>query len=66
MAVKQILVYADSLSWGIIPDSRLRLPFEERWPGVMETELLRARRETRPVAGPIDIMLLLGPCKNPA
>ena len=30
--MKPILVYADSLTWGIIPDTRLRLPFEERWP----------------------------------
>lgn len=35
----QILVYGDSLSWGIIPDTRRRLPFEERWPGVMELAL---------------------------
>ncbi|MDX1519128.1 MAG: SGNH/GDSL hydrolase family protein [Gammaproteobacteria bacterium] len=35
----QILVYADSLSWGIIPDTRERLPFDQRWPGVMENEL---------------------------
>jgi len=37
--VQQILVYADSLSWGIIPMTRNRLPFEARWPGVMENEL---------------------------
>ncbi|MEX2162643.1 MAG: SGNH/GDSL hydrolase family protein [Sulfuricaulis sp.] len=37
----QILVYADSLSWGLIPDSRERLPFEDRWPGVMEAELVK-------------------------
>jgi len=35
----QILVYADSLSWGIIPNTRRRLPFDQRWPGVMETSL---------------------------
>ena len=35
----QILVYADSLTWGIIPDTRRRLPFEQRWPGVMEIAL---------------------------
>jgi lysophospholipase L1-like esterase len=34
-----ILVYSDSLSWGIIPDSRARLPFNKRWPGVFETVL---------------------------
>jgi lysophospholipase L1-like esterase len=36
----QILVYADSLSWGIIPMTRQRLPFHERWPGVLEGGLL--------------------------
>jgi|ERR1051326_8145847 lysophospholipase L1-like esterase len=35
----QILVYADSLTWGIIPDTRRRLPFEQRWPGVLEIKL---------------------------
>ena len=34
-----VLVYADSLTWGIIPNSRRRLPFEERWPGVLEGKL---------------------------
>src|ERR1043166_7341330 len=34
-----ILVYADSLSWGIIPGTRKRLAFDERWPGVMERAL---------------------------
>lgn len=32
----QVLVYSDSLTWGIIPDTRQRLPFEKRWPGVFE------------------------------
>jgi lysophospholipase L1-like esterase len=40
--MKQILVYADSLSWGIIPNSRERLSFEQRWPIVMENELIRS------------------------
>jgi lysophospholipase L1-like esterase len=31
-----VLVYGDSLSWGIVPGERRRLPFEERWPGVLE------------------------------
>lgn len=35
----QILVYGDSLSWGIIPFTRKRLPFEQRWPIVMESAL---------------------------
>lgn len=34
-----ILVYADSLSWGIIPTTRQRLAFDQRWPGVMENAL---------------------------
>jgi lysophospholipase L1-like esterase len=37
--MKQILVYSDSLSWGIIPATRKRLTFEQRWPGVLEMEL---------------------------
>ncbi|MCU7846088.1 MAG: SGNH/GDSL hydrolase family protein [Candidatus Thiodiazotropha sp. (ex Monitilora ramsayi)] len=39
--MRQILVYADSLSWGIIPDSRRRFRFDQRWPGVMELELIK-------------------------
>ena len=35
----QILVYADSLSWGIIPDARFRFRFDQRWPGIVELEL---------------------------
>jgi len=37
--MKQILVYADSLTWGIIPNTRRRLEFDERWPGVLENQL---------------------------
>jgi lysophospholipase L1-like esterase len=36
----QLLVYGDSLSWGIIPNTRRRLAFDERWPGVMELALV--------------------------
>lgn len=32
----QVLIYSDSLSWGIIPDTRQRLNFDQRWPGVFE------------------------------
>jgi len=39
--MKQILVYADSLSWGIVPGTRQRLAFNARWPGVMENTLRR-------------------------
>ena len=34
--MRQLLVYGDSLSWGIVPDTRQRLPFAARWPGVLE------------------------------
>jgi len=34
-----ILVYSDSLSWGIIPPTRKRLSEKFRWPRVMETGL---------------------------
>lgn len=44
---KNILVYADSLTWGIIPDTRRRLSFDERWPGVLEHQLLLAGHEVR-------------------
>ncbi|MEX0938115.1 MAG: SGNH/GDSL hydrolase family protein [Pirellulales bacterium] len=37
--MQQILVYSDSLTWGIIPNTRRRLPFESRWPCVMENSL---------------------------
>jgi lysophospholipase L1-like esterase len=46
-AMRQILVYADSLSWGIVPTTRLRLPFTARWPGVMEIELAEQRHSVR-------------------
>jgi lysophospholipase L1-like esterase len=37
--MQHILVYSDSLTWGIIPNTRKRLPSEQRWPGVLEIEL---------------------------
>lgn len=39
--MRQILVYSDSASWGIIPHTRRRLPFDQRWPGVLEMTLNR-------------------------
>lgn len=45
--MQDILVYADSLSWGIIPMTRKRLTFEARWPGVMETILNAEGRNVR-------------------
>jgi lysophospholipase L1-like esterase len=46
-SMHQILVYADSLTWGIIPNTRRRLPFDARWPGVMEGELAKAGHRVR-------------------
>jgi len=40
--MRQILVHADSLSWGIVPNTRQRLAFDARWPGVLEVELASA------------------------
>lgn len=34
-----ILVYSDSLSWGLMPNTRQRFEFPKRWPGVMENRL---------------------------
>jgi lysophospholipase L1-like esterase len=45
--MKQILVYADSLSWGIIPATRKRLEFMQRWPGVLETKLIALGQNVR-------------------
>ena len=42
-----VLVYADSLSWGVIPDMRTRFRFEQRWPGVMELELAKMGESVR-------------------
>jgi lysophospholipase L1-like esterase len=45
--MQHVLVYSDSLSWGIIPTTRKRLAFEQRWPGVMEIALCSAGRAVR-------------------
>lgn len=45
--MKQILVYSDSLSWGIIPSTRKRLPFDERWPGILEDKLIARGERVR-------------------
>jgi lysophospholipase L1-like esterase len=47
--MRHILVYSDSLSWGIIPTTRARLPFDQRWPGVMEIALCSAGGKVRVV-----------------
>ena len=43
----QILIYSDSLTWGIIPETRHRFPFDKRWPGVFESALNTARKNVR-------------------
>jgi lysophospholipase L1-like esterase len=45
--VQQILVYGDSLSWGIVPLTRERLGFDRRWPGVLERALNAQRTSVR-------------------
>jgi lysophospholipase L1-like esterase len=39
MSHRHIFVYGDSLTWGIVPLTRRRFPFDSRWPGVMENRL---------------------------
>ncbi|MBW9271749.1 MAG: SGNH/GDSL hydrolase family protein [Candidatus Thiodiazotropha sp. (ex. Lucinisca nassula)] len=45
--MKQILIYSDSLTWGIVPNTRERLSFDRRWPGVFENELLKEGKSVR-------------------
>tara|TARA_B110000483_G_scaffold234349_1_gene304277 strand:+ start:2102 stop:2740 length:639 start_codon:yes stop_codon:yes gene_type:complete len=45
--MKQILVYSDSLTWGIIPGTRRRLEFNDRWTGYMENLLNQNGVEVR-------------------
>jgi lysophospholipase L1-like esterase len=45
--LQQVLVYSDSLSWGIVPTTRKRLPFNARWPGVMEVALAERHLSVR-------------------
>src|SRR5215510_9552871 len=45
--MQHVLVYADSLTWGIVPGTRQRMSFETRWPGVMEIALLSAGKDVR-------------------
>lgn len=45
--MEQILIYSDSLSWGIIPNTRKRLPFDKRWTGVFEKFMLKENKNIR-------------------
>jgi lysophospholipase L1-like esterase len=44
---QHIFVYGDSLTWGIVPNTRQRFPFDIRWPGVMETNLIADGHDVR-------------------
>ncbi len=37
--MKTVMIYGDSLTWGYIPGTGERLPFEKRWPGVVQAKL---------------------------
>jgi lysophospholipase L1-like esterase len=43
----RLIVYSDSLTWGIIPNTRKRLPFDKRWPGVLENALTDKGKRVR-------------------
>ncbi len=45
--MKQIFIYGDSLTWGIVPGTRERLPFDKRWPHVLEKHLNRDNENYR-------------------
>ena len=45
--MQHVLIYSDSLSWGIIPTTRKRLAFDQRWPGVMEHLLVASGKNVR-------------------
>lgn len=42
-----MLIYSDSLSRGIIPNTRKRLAFEKRWPGFLEDALNESEKTFR-------------------
>jgi lysophospholipase L1-like esterase len=42
-----ILAYGDSLSWGIIPNTRQRLAHDRRWPGILEAALTASGEAVR-------------------
>jgi lysophospholipase L1-like esterase len=45
--VHHVLVYGDSLTWGIVPNTRKRFPFDERWPGILENKLTELGHRVR-------------------
>jgi lysophospholipase L1-like esterase len=45
--MRHVLIYGDSLTWGIIPKTRERFPFDARWPGVFENQINSSGRHIR-------------------
>jgi len=45
--VHNVLIYGDSITWGIVPNTRKRFSFEERWPGVLEKQLRDSGKNVR-------------------
>ena len=64
MVMHQVLVYGDSLTWGIIPGTRNRLPFHERWPGVLEAQLNASAPSSSPVSGRQGGVRIIEDCLN--
>ena len=62
--MRQLLVYGDSLTWGIIPGTRNRLPFHERWPGVLETQLNAGAPSSSPSSGGQGGVRIIEDCLN--
>src|ERR1700722_19005014 len=42
-----VFVYGDSMTWGIVPDTRKRFSFDERWPGVLQNQLRDSGKNVR-------------------
>ncbi len=45
--MQSIFIYGDSLTWGIVPGTRRRLPLAQRWAGILESRLNAAGRNVR-------------------
>jgi len=45
--MQQIFLYSDSVSWGVIPNTRERFTFDKRWTGICEIDLNSKGYKTR-------------------
>ncbi len=45
--MQQIFLYSDSVSWGVIPNTRERFDFDKRWTGICENSLNEKGYDTR-------------------